>query len=117
MNIVLWVFQVILALHTAMGAIWKFSKSAEETMPSLKAIPQPVWLGMGGVELLCALALVVPAFYEPAARLAPIAAILIAVEMVALSAIHLSSGDGNYGSIAYWLVVAGVSSVIAYCRF
>jgi hypothetical protein len=42
MNILLWILQILLALHTAMGAVWKFSHSAEQTMPSLKAIPHGV---------------------------------------------------------------------------
>lgn len=67
MNILLWVFQILLALHTIMGAVWKFSHSAEETMPSLKAIPHGVWLTMSAIELLCSLGLILPAFYEPLA--------------------------------------------------
>ena len=42
-NVVLWILQVLLALHTAMGAVWKFSNS-EQTVPSLQAIPHGAWL-------------------------------------------------------------------------
>ncbi|MBL9038941.1 MAG: hypothetical protein JNG84_10530, partial [Archangium sp.] len=59
MNIFLWILQVLLALHTTMGAVWKFSNS-EQTTPSLKAIPHAVWLGMSGIEILCSVALVLP---------------------------------------------------------
>jgi hypothetical protein len=34
-------------------------------MPSLKTIPHGVWLAMSVIELLCALALILPAFNKP----------------------------------------------------
>ena len=37
MNIFLWVLQIILALHTAVGAVWKFSHSAEQTHAFLES--------------------------------------------------------------------------------
>lgn len=101
MNIVLWVLQILLALHTAMGAMWKFSHSAEQTMPSLKAIPHGVWLSMSVIELLCSLCLILPAFYKPLAILVPVAAILIAVEMLLFCGLHIRSGDANYGPMIY----------------
>lgn len=116
MNILFWVLQVLLALHTAIGAIWKFSKSPFETMPSLKAIPAGVWLTMAVIELLCSAGLVLPALSKPLAVLAPIAAILIAAEMLVLWGVHLSSGATDYGPMIYWLVVAAISAFIAYGR-
>lgn len=117
MNIALWVLQVLLALHTAMGAVWKFSHSPEQTMPSLKAIPNGVWLGMSGVELLCSVALVLPVLYKPLGLLAPAAAVFIALEMFVFGALHLSSGETTVGPLLYWGVVAALSAFIAYGRF
>ncbi len=51
MNILLWVLQVLLAFHTAMGAMWKFSNS-EQSAPSLYMIPLGVWLAMSVVAAL-----------------------------------------------------------------
>lgn len=116
MNILLWVLQVALALHTAMGAVWKFS-NPEQTVPSLNAIPHGVWLGMAALELLLSLCLIVPAFYKPLAILVPIAAICIAVEMLIFSALHLNSGATEHGPMIYWLVVAAICAFIAYGRF
>jgi hypothetical protein len=117
MNILLWVLQILLALHTVMGAVWKFSHSAEQTMPSLKAIPHGVWLAMSVFELLCSLALILPAFNKPLAILAPIAAACIAAEMLLFSGLHIYSGDANYGPMIYWLVVAALCAFVAYGRF
>ncbi|HET6528360.1 MAG TPA: DoxX family protein [Balneolaceae bacterium] len=117
MNILLWVLQIILALHTAIGAIWKFSNSAEQTMPSLGVIPHEVWLGMGVIELLFSLALILPAFNKSLGILAPIAAVCIAAEMLLFSGIHIYSGATNYSPMIYWLLVAAISGFIAYGRF
>ena len=116
MNIVLWVFQVLLAVHTVMGAVWKFS-NPEQTVPSLSAIPHGVWLGLSVFELFCALALILPAFYKRWAILVPAAAVCIAAIMLFYCALHLFSGDPNHGQMIYWLVVAAVCAFIAYGRF
>lgn len=116
MNILLWVLQAIVALHTLIGAVWKFSHSAEQTMPSLKAIPDRIWLGMGVFELLIGLCLILPAFYKPLAMLVPIAAVCIVVEMLVFSGLHIRSSDANYGPVVYWLVVAALCLFLAYGR-
>jgi hypothetical protein len=117
MNILLWTLQVLLAVHTAIGAVWKFSNSAAQTMPSLGAIPNGAWLAMGVIELLCAVGLVLPAFGKFPGLLAPIAAILITAEMLLFCVLHVSSGESNYGPMVYWLVVAAICAFIAWGRF
>ncbi|TWT55503.1 DoxX family protein [Allorhodopirellula solitaria] len=117
MNILLWGLQILLALHTAMGAVWKFTNSVDQTMPTLNAIPNPLWIAMGGFELVLALALLTPAFYQPLAFLAPVAAVCIAAEMVLFTVLHLYSGDRTLGPVIYWLVVAGLCLIVAYGRF
>lgn len=116
MNILLWVLQVLLALHTAMGAVWKFS-NPEQTVPSLKAIPHGAWLAMSVIELLCTLGLLLPAVNKNLGILAPIAAACIAAEMLLFCGVHLLSGDANHGPMIYWLVVAAICAFIAYGRF
>lgn len=116
MNVLLWIFQILLAFHTAMGAIWKFSNSAQ-SVPSLASIPHWVWLAMSVLELLWSLGLVFPAFHKPLAFLAPIAAICVAAEMLVFCSVHLFSGATNHSHMIYWLVVAAISAFIAYGRF
>ena len=116
MNILLWILQSVLALHTAMGAVWKFSHS-ERSVPSLNAIPHKIWLGLSVFELLCSVALVLPAVMTSAAVLAPIAATCIGATMLIFSAIHLRTRDAKYGPMIYWLVVAAFCAFIAYGRF
>jgi hypothetical protein len=116
MNILLWILQILLAVHTAVGAVWKFSHS-ERTMPSLRAIPHPAWLAMSLVELLCSLGLIIPAFNKDLAILVPVAAVCIAAEMLLFAGLHAYSGDKKYGPMIYWLVVAAICAFIAYGRF
>ncbi len=116
MNIFLWILQVLLALHTIVGAAWKFSHTAEQTMPSLKVIPPNGWLILAVFELLCALGLILPVLYKPAGILAPLGAVGIAMIMLAFCVIELHSASVNMSSIAYWLVVTAVCAFIAYGR-
>ena len=106
-----------MALHTLMGAVWKFSNSAEATMPSLKAIGNRLWMAMGGFEILFSIFLVVPLVYKPLAFLAPTAAVLIAAEMLLFTALHFYSGDSSRGPVVYWIIVAVLCGFIAYGRF
>jgi hypothetical protein len=116
MNILLWVLQILLAVHTVMGAVWKFYNS-EQTVPSLKAIPHGVWLGLSVFELLCSIALILPLFNKSLAILAPIAAVCIGAIMLLYCVLHLYSGEANHGEMIYWLVVAAICAFIAYGRF
>jgi len=115
-HILLWVLQILLALHTAVGAIWKFSSPAQN-LPSLAAIPQGAWLAISVFELACVVGLLIPAAYKPLAILAPLAAVGIAAIMLLYCVLHLASGDPNHGQLIYWLVVAAICAFIAYGRF
>jgi hypothetical protein len=113
MNAIIWILQVVLALHTVSGAFWKFANQP----PELRAIPHGAWMAMGVVELLCGLALVLPAFKKSLGRFAPLAATFIALEMLLYVGLNVSSGHADSAHITYWLVVAAVCAIISYGRF
>ena len=116
MNILLWILQVLLALHTAMGALWKFSNS--EQTASLQALPHGVWLGLSVLELACVVGLLLPALNKPLGRRsAPIAAAFIAAEMLLFTVVHFASGATDNGQVVYWLVVAALCAFVAWGRF
>ena len=115
MNPLLWTLQTLLALHTAMGAVWK-TTNPEATVPSLSAIPHAGWIGLNVVEVLCVIGLLIPAVSKSAGKAAPIAALVIAAEMLLFCGVLLASGKGSAGELAYWLVVAAVCGFIAYGR-
>ncbi len=116
MNIFLWILQAVLAFHTGAGAAWKFS-NAEQTVPSLSGIPHSVWLAMAGLEILCAICLVVPAFNKSIGWIVPLAALFIVAEMLVFCGVSLLSGTAVMSEIGYWLVVAALSAFVAYTRF
>ncbi len=116
MNVALWVLQVLLALHTLMGAVWKFTNS-EQAVPSLKALPHGVWLALIAVELFAAVALVLPALRRSLSALVPLAALCVVAEMLLFSGVHLSSGAAEHGELIYWGVVAALSGFVAWGRW
>lgn len=117
MNILLWVLQTLLAVHTAIGAAWKFSQSPAATMPSLAVIPNGIWQAMSMFELVCSLLLLLPAINKRLGILTPLAALSIAVEMLVFCGLHLAAGAPDYGPMIYWLVAAAVCVFIAYGRY
>ncbi|HEY9711828.1 MAG TPA: DoxX family protein [Chroococcales cyanobacterium] len=112
MNIFLSILQVLLALHTAAGAVWKFSNS-EQSVASLQAIPHEVWLGLSVPEFVCTVCLLVPLFNKRLAVLAPVAALCIAAEMLFFSVVHLCSHGAEQSQLIYWLVVAAICVFLA----
>ena len=114
MNILFWILQILLALHTITGAAWKYTNS-EQSIPSLSAIPHGVWIALMVIEYVCGLGLIV-SFVKGLAKLAPIAAACIAMEMIFFSVVHLISGNTEHGQMIYWLVVATLAGFIAYGR-
>ena len=116
MNILLWILQILLALHTFMGAIWKFSNSAQ-TVPSLEVIPHSIWVTMSILELVCAVALVLPAVFKKLGFIVPIAATFITLEMLLFCGLFIFSDGNDFGHLIYWLLVAVICTFIAYGRF
>lgn len=115
MNIFLWTLQVLLALHTVIGAGWKVFNS-KQTIPSLKLLPHGFWTAASPFELICAVGLIVPLITPSTGILVPLASTGIAVEMLLFSGVHLQSGAGLDGTLSYWLGMVLVCAVIAVGR-
>lgn len=115
MNTFLWIIQGLLAFHTLTGAIWKFYYS-EQTIPVLQALPHEVWLGLGVVELLVGLSLVLPVF-KRLGFLAPFAASFVTAEMLLFTGLNLASGQVEPNAIIYWMTVAVIAGFVAFGRF
>ena len=115
MNIFLWILQIFLALHTVIGAIWKFSNPSATT-GTLSSIPHSVWILFSIVEFLAAVGLVLPAIKKSLGVSVPVAAFIVLAEMLLFSVINLTSGNVAYSEIAYWMVVAVIAGFIAIGR-
>jgi len=115
MNIALWILQALLALHTLVGAIWKFSNS-EQTVGPLAGIPHGIWQALSIVEIIAAIGLVLPVINKRFGRYVPLAALFVTAEMIFFSIVLLASGATDYNPMYYWLVVAAICIFIAYGR-
>ena len=116
MNILLWVLQILLALHTIMGAVWKFSNS-QQTVVSLKAIPHGMWLSFGVIELICSLFLLLPIISKKLSVMTPFAAGFIALEMLFYCMYTIFAGTVIQTELIYWFIVFVISAFIAYGRY
>lgn len=110
-----WILQFLLALHTAMGAVWKLTNPAQ-TVPALQAIPHVVWQALTPIELLCSVGLILAAFSKRLAILAPISAACIATEMLLFCGVYMAAGHADLGQLIYWLAVAAICAFFAYGR-
>lgn len=115
MNIFLWILQILLSLHTIMGAVWKFTNSTE-VVPNLAAIPHGAWLALSVFELLCSLGLILPIFNKSLAKAAPLSAIGIGAVLLLYSAVHIASGTPDHSPLIYWGIVAVICAFIAFAR-
>ncbi|MBO9667788.1 MAG: DoxX family protein [Bdellovibrio sp.] len=115
MNILVWILQILLGIHTIIGAVWKFS-NPEQTVPSLAAIPHGGWLALSVIEIICGVFLIVPAFKGKFAHLAPFGAMIVALEMLLFCGVHLASGAPEKSPMIYWLIVAIIAGFIAAYR-
>ena len=115
MNIVLWILQVFLSVHTFGGAVWKVSNPSQ-SVPFLSAIPQAAWVALIALEMIASVCLILPAFGARFRWLSPLAAAFIALEMLLFIAIHQASGSTEMVPVKYWLVVAVVCTGLAWAR-
>lgn len=115
MNIVLWVLQILLALHTLVGALWKFTNTPEQAAPSFVVIPHIVWLALAVIEIAAAVGLALPILNRKHQKTAGIAALVVVAEMIGFTVLHfLSAKDPT--PIVYWLAVAVLGIVVGVGR-
>ena len=119
MNVVLWVVAIVLALaFLGAGASKIFGQREKlmKQMPYVEDFPQSAIKAIGAAEVLGGLGLVLPALFDIATVLVPIAAAALAVLMVGGVATHIRRGDG-IGAAVPALVLAVLSLFVAWGRF
>jgi uncharacterized membrane protein YphA (DoxX/SURF4 family) len=90
MNILLWISQVLAALlYSASGVmkVFMFDKVSRD-VPSFGALPRAAWLALGILELVCMVALILPAALQWYPELTVIAAAVLAIESLVFVAVH-----------------------------
>jgi hypothetical protein len=91
MNILLWVLQAIAALLYGSSGVMKvflFDKITEG-VPSFGALPREAWMGLGILELICTVGLIVPAAFHWKPVLTVAAAAVLALESLVFVWVHV----------------------------
>jgi hypothetical protein len=89
MNVLLWVFQVPLALLSFGGGAYKvFMFDELAKVPTTRALSRAGWSALGVFEMLCAVLLIVPAAVNWMPVLTPLAAAALALESLALAVLY-----------------------------
>jgi uncharacterized membrane protein YphA (DoxX/SURF4 family) len=91
MNILLWILQILAALLYASSGVMKvflFDKVSKD-VPSFGAFPRPVWTALGILELLGAVALILPGLRHSHTNFTIGAAIVLCVESLLFIWVHM----------------------------
>ena len=95
MNILLWVLQVLAALLYGASGVMKvfmFDKISADVR-SFDALPREAWMGLGILELVCSVGLIVPAAFHWQPKLTVVAATVLAIESLVFIWVHIKSHE------------------------
>jgi uncharacterized membrane protein len=118
MNVALWIIQALLALAFGMAGIMKLTQPKEKLapqMPWVSDFSQGIVRVIGGLELLAAIGLIVPALTGILPTLTPLAAIGLVLVMAGAIRTHLRRNEPQM--VVVNLVLLALATVIAYERF
>ncbi len=114
MNFLLWVLRILLALWNMVGGIYvvnNYEKVA--TKWALKALPTPVWIALGVLQILFALALILPG--SKWRKLTPVAAACLSA--LSLLGIALYAQYAGFPGILWGVLPALLAAFVAYNRW
>ena len=119
MNIVLWIIAGLLAAAFAAAGLMKLTqpkaKLAASGMAWTEDFSDGAVKGIGAVEVLGAIGLILPAATGIATVLTPLAAAGLALTMVGAAVTHLRRGEGSMVPIN--VVLGGLAVFVAVMRF
>ncbi len=114
MNILLWVLQVLASLMYGASGVMKlflFDQISED-VPSFGALPRGVWMGLGILELVCTVGLIVPAACNWQPKLTGIAAAVLGIESLVFIGVHV-----KYREVAPIILCAVLGLVMAFLAY
>ena len=97
MNVMLWILAYLLAAVFAASGVAKLLTAREQQIdrtPYVEDFPQSVIRGIGVLEILGAIGLVLPALLDVATLLVPMAGAGLGITMVFAALVHIRRGDG-----------------------
>ncbi|AXK45281.1 DoxX family protein [Brachybacterium saurashtrense] len=119
MDLVLWILAFVLAAIFAATGLMKLLVARDQQIvrtPYVEDFPQGVIRGIGALELLGALGLILPGLLSVATILVPMAAAGLAITMVFAALVHQRRGDGTAAMVPS-IVLAVLSVAVAWLRF
>ena len=118
MNAALWVVQIVLAFMFLMAGAMKMMKSKvelHEKMGWVEDFSESTIKGIGGLEVLGAIGLILPAVTGIATILVPLAATGLAITMILAAVVHFRRGEMPNVAVTVMLLVLSV--FVAWGRF
>jgi hypothetical protein len=120
MNTVVWIAQGLLAVAMLAAGAMKLTQSKEQLMASgnmdwTEDFPEPQIKGIGALEVLAAIGLIVPALLDLAPELVGVAAIGVVLLMLGAAATHVRRKENQMVPVN--LVLAAIAVFIAVMRF
>jgi len=118
MNALLWVLQVVLAFLFLAGGSYKTFKF-DELAIYMRALSRGGWRALGVLEMVGAVLLVIPAALRWMPFLTPLAAVVLALETLALGGLYAQySLKMAASNPTVWAVVMGLlAAFVAYGRY
>jgi uncharacterized membrane protein YphA (DoxX/SURF4 family) len=114
MNILLWVLQILAALLYGASGVMKvflFDK-VSEGVPSFGALPRGAWTGLGILELVCTVGLIVPGAFHWQPVLTGVAAAVLAIESLVFVGVHV-----KYREMAPIIMSVGLGLLMAFVAY
>src|SRR3954463_5008275 len=115
MKILLWVFQVLLALAFLAHGVMLLVPPEAIAAQLNASLPRWFQLFLGIAEVLAAIGLILPAMTRIQPRLVPVAAAGIMVVMVSATIFHLTRGE--ISSAMTTIVLLAMATFVAYMRW
>jgi hypothetical protein len=118
MNVLLWIFQAVLALLYLAGGAYKLF-SFDQVAEQFAAVPRGAWSVLGVIEILGAALLIVPAALKWMPSLTPLAATVLTLETLGLAVLYarysLTLAPTN--PLVWAVVMALMIGFVAYGRY
>ena len=118
MNVALWIVQIVLAMMMLMAGAMKVMKSKDqlqEQMGWVEDFSENTIKAIGGLEVLGAIGLILPAVTGIAPVLVPLAAVGLAITMVGATVVHARRSEMPNVAITVMLLLMSV--FVAWGRF
>ncbi|ACU85626.1 DoxX protein [Brachybacterium faecium DSM 4810] len=119
MDLLLWILAFALAAIFAASGVVKLATARDQQIdrtPYVEDFPQLVIRGIGALEILGAIGLLLPALTGVATVLVPMAAAGLSITMVLAALVHVRRGDGTAAALPS-ILLAILSVFVAWSRF